>query len=82
MKKDKHFKIDNIEIAIGNNTNELQRYQIDLEESMKGSDFVFNHVDGLYYECKKISLNCDGSYIIDSPEWIKKQKSNNKSKKQ
>ena len=46
-------------------------------KSMKGSDFVFDYVQLLYYKCHKINLNCSGSYI-NSPNWIKKQKSNNK----
>ena len=42
---------------------------------MKGSEFVFDYVQLLYYKCHKINPNCSGSYI-DSPGWIK---SNNKS---
>ena len=42
------------------------RYQNNFE-SMKGSDFVFDYVQLLYYKCHKINLNCDGSYI-DSPD--------------
>ena len=53
------------------------RYQNSLE-SMKGSEFVFNFFQLLYYKCHKISSNRGGSYI-DSPNWIKKQNSNNKS---
>ena len=44
---------------------------------MRGSDFVFNYVQLLYYKCHKINLNRGGSYI-DSSDWIKKQKSNDK----
>ena len=67
---------------IANNTDEiinelyhslLHKYQISLEESMKGSDFVFDHINGLYCRCSKISLNRGVSYI-DSPEWIKHKK--------
>ena len=47
-------------------------------ESMKGSEFVFNFFQLLYYKCHKINSNRGGSYI-DSPNWIKKQNSNNKS---
>ena len=49
-------------------------------ESMKGSEFVFDYVQLLYYECHKINPNRGGSYI-NSPDWIKKQKTNNKSHK-
>ena len=37
---------------------------------MKGSSFIFERVDSLYYHLHKISLNRAGSYI-DSPEWLK-----------
>ena len=59
-----HSKSDNIEILIGNETGEiiedlfdsfLQRYQKGLEESMRGSEFVFDNVDLLYYKLHKIS---------------------------
>ena len=74
-----HSKSDNIEILIGNETDEiiedlsdsfLQRYQNGLEESMRGSEFVFDNVDLLYYKLHKIILDRGGSYI-DSPEWLK-----------
>ena len=55
----------------------LKRYQISLEASMRGSDFIFDYVHLLYQKYNKISLFCGGWYI-DSPDWIKKQKSNNK----
>ena len=56
------------------------RYQENLVTSMKGSDFIFNSVQLMYYKCDKVSFIHGGSYI-DSPDWIKKKKSNNKSKK-
>ena len=37
---------------------------------MKGSQFVFDSVDLLYYHLHKISLKRGGSYI-DSPTWLK-----------
>ena len=67
-----HSKSDNMEILIGNETDEiiedlfdslLQRYQKGLEESMNGSEFVFDNVDSLYYKLHKISLNRDRSYV-------------------
>ena len=48
----------------------LQKYQEKLEKSMKGSQFVFDSVDLLYYHLHKISLKRGGSYI-DSPTWLK-----------
>ena len=40
---------------------------------MKGSSFVFERFDLLYYSLHKISLNRGGSYI-DSPDWIKNKR--------
>ena len=74
-----HTKSDNEEIMTGSDTDEiieelfelfLQRYEQNLEEKMKGSDFEFGGVNCLYYDFNKISLNRGGSYI-DSPKWIK-----------
>ena len=52
----------------------LQRYQKGLEESMKGSDFLFDSVNLLYYRLQKTSLKRIGSSYIDSPEWLKNKK--------
>ena len=69
-----HSKNDEIEIMIGNNSNEivnelfsslLIRYQMVLETSMKGSDFVFDIIDGIYCKCHRKSLN-HGKLYIDS----------------
>ena len=77
-----HTKSNNTEIVIGNEAEEiieklfdsiLQRYQGGLEESMEGSEFVFDSVDLLYYKCHEISLNRGGSYI-DSPKWSNNKK--------
>ena len=40
---------------------------------MKGSDFIFNSVQLMYYKCHKVNFIRGGSYI-DSPDWIKKEK--------
>ena len=40
---------------------------------MKGSEFVFDSIDLLYYKCHKITLNCGDSYV-DFPEWLKNKK--------
>ena len=72
----------NIEIMLGNETDKiiedlfdsfLQRYQKGLEESMKGSQFVFDSINSLYYKLHKISLKRDGSYK-DSPKWLKNKR--------
>ena len=44
----------------------LQKYQEELEESMKGNEFIFCSVDALYYDLNKISLSRGGSYIDSS----------------
>ena len=75
-------KSDIIEIIMGSETNEiieefskslLKRYQEGLEESMRGSEFIFDCLDVLYYNLNKISLSRGGSYI-DSTEWLKNKK--------
>ena len=48
----------------------LKRYQEGLEESIKGSEFIFDSVDALYYDLIKVSLSRRKSYI-ESPEWLK-----------
>ena len=77
-----YTKSHNIEIITGNKTDEiiekffeslLQNYQKDLEESMRGSEFVCDSIDLLYYHLQKIRLKRGGSYI-DSPKWLKNKK--------
>ena len=52
----------------------LQRYQENLQEKMRGSDFAFDGVNFLYYDFSKINISRGGSYI-DSPKWLKNKKS-------
>ena len=40
---------------------------------MRGSEFIFDSVDALYYNLNKISLSIGGSYI-DSTKWLKSNK--------
>ena len=58
-----HSKSDNIEIMINDRVDEvikelfdslLSSYQIDLEVSMKGSDYIFDYVHLSYQKCHKI----------------------------
>ena len=74
-----HTEKRNIEIMMGNESDEiieelceslLQKYQEGLEESMRGSEFIRDSVDLLYYYLQKIGLKKSGSYIA-SPEWLK-----------
>ena len=77
-----HAKSNIVEIMVGSETNEIieelfksffQRYQEGLEESVRGSEFIFDSVDALYYDLNKISLSRGGSYI-DPPKWLKNKK--------
>ena len=77
-----HSKSNNVEIMIGSETNEvieepfesfLQKYQEGLEESMRGSEFVYDSVDVSYNNLNKVNLSRSVSYI-DSPKWLKNKK--------
>ena len=52
----------------------LQKYQEGLEESMKGSEFIFDSFDLQHYHLQKRSLKRIGSSHIDSPKWLKNKK--------
>ena len=49
----------------------LQKYEENLQNKMKESDFEFDGVSFLYYDFNKTSINRDGSYI-DSPKMVKR----------
>ena len=77
-----HTKSDNVKIMNGTDTNDAiieliksftKSYQEGLETKMKGSSYIFEHVDLLEYHLHKISLNRGSSYI-ESPEWMKHKK--------
>ena len=51
----------------------LQKYQDNLQNKMKGSDFVFNGVNYLFYDLNGITISKGGSYI-ESPKWLKDKK--------
>ena len=76
-----HSKNDNTEIMISDEADEVinnlfdslkNRYQNNLQ-SMRGSEFVFDYVQLLYYKCHKINFN-HGESFINSPYWIKNKK--------
>ena len=78
-----HTGSDNIEITIGDDNDDIieelfksfiQKYEENLQNKMRGSDFEFDRVNSLYYDFNEISLNRGGSYI-DSPKWLKAKKS-------
>ena len=52
----------------------LEKYQEGLEESMKGSEFIFDSLDLLYYHLQKTSLKRIGLSYVDSPKWLKNKK--------
>ena len=56
-------------------------FKKNLEKSMKGSYFIIDSVDSLYYRLNKISLGRKGRSYIDSPKWLKSKKATIKSKK-
>ena len=78
-----HNRSDNKKFMNGDDTDEiieelfkssLQKYEENLQNKMRGSDFEFDGVNFLYYDFNKISLNRGGSYT-NSPKWIKNKKS-------
>ena len=78
-----HTRSNNEEFMNGSDTDEiikglfesvLKKYEENLQEKMKGSDFEFDGANFLYYDFNKISLNRGGSYI-DSPQWLKNKES-------
>ena len=78
-----HTRSNNEEFMNGSDTDEiikgllesfLQKYEVNLQEKMKGLEFESEGVDFLYYDFNKISLNTGGS-CIHSPKWLKDKKS-------
>ena len=78
-----HTRSNNEEFTNGSDTDEimkelfksiLQRYQENLQEKSRGSDFAIDGVNFLYYDFNKISISRGGSYI-DSQKWLKNKKS-------
>ena len=70
------------EFMIGSETEEvteklimslLQKYQDNLQNKMKGSDFILNGVNYLFYDLNRITISKGGSYI-ESPKWLKDKK--------
>ena len=68
-----HSESENITSTLYNNANEVfnkcfeslrSRYQKHLEISMKGSEFVFDLVQTMYYECDKLNFRCGVVHIL------------------
>ena len=51
----------------------LQKYQENLQNKMKGSNFIFNGINYLYYDLNRITIGKGGSYI-ESSKWLKDKK--------
>ena len=49
------------------------KFQVNLITSMRGSDFIFDSVQLMYYKCHKVNFRRGGSYI-DFLDQIKKKK--------
>ena len=78
-----YTRSDDIEITFGDDNDDiieqlfeslLQKYEENLQNKMRGSEFEFDGVNFLYYDFNKTSINRGGSYI-DSPKWLKDKKS-------
>ena len=78
-----YTRSDNVEIMFGDDNDDiieqlfeslLQKYEKNVQNKTKGSDFEFDCVNFLYYDFNKSSINRGGSYI-DSPKWLKDKKS-------
>ena len=78
-----YTRSDNEEFMNGDYTNKiikllfesfLQRFEENLQEKMRGSDFEFDGISFFYYNFNKTSIYRGGSYI-DSPKWLKNKKS-------
>ena len=78
-----YTRSDNIEIMFGDDNDDiieqlfeslLKKYEENLQNKMRGSEFEFDGVNFLYYDFNKTSINRGRSYI-DSPKWLKYKKS-------
>ena len=78
-----YTRSDNIEIMFGDDNDDiidklfeslLKKYEENLQNKMRGSEFEFDGVNFLYYDFNKTSINRGGSYT-DSPKWLKDKKS-------
>ena len=68
-------RCDNEEFMSGDDTNEtkIQRFEENLQNKMRGSEFEFDGINFFYYNFNKTSIYRCVSYI-DSPKWLKDKK--------
>ena len=52
----------------------LQRFEENLQNKMRESEFEFDGINFFYYDFNKTSMYRGGTYI-DSPKWLKNKKS-------
>ena len=78
-----YTRSDNEEFISGDDTNEiikllfesfLQRFEENLQNKMRGSEFEFDGINFFCYSFNKMSIYRGGTYI-DSPKWLKNKKS-------
>ena len=78
-----YTRSDNEEFMSGDDTNEiikllfesfLQRFEENLQNKMRGSEFEFDGINFFYYSFNKTSIYRGGTYIY-SPKWLKDKKS-------
>ena len=78
-----YTRSDNIEIIFGDDNDDvieqlfeslLKKYEENLQNKMRGSEFEFDGVNFLYYDFNKTSISRGGSYI-NAPKWLKDKKS-------
>ena len=74
-----HTRSNSAEFMNGSETEEiieslyrslLQNYNDNLQEKMRGSNFVFNGINYFFYDFNRVSISKGGSYI-ESPKWLK-----------
>ena len=78
-----YTRSDNKEFMSGDDTNEiiklpfesfLKRFEENLQNKMKRSEFEFHGINFFYYSFNKTSIYRGGTYI-DSPKWLKNKNS-------
>ena len=78
-----YTRSDNVEIMFGDDNDDiieqlfeslLQKYEENLQNKMRESEFELDGVNFLHYDFNKTSINRGGSYI-DSPKWLRDKKS-------
>ena len=76
-----YTRSDNEEFISGDDTDEIikllfesffQRFEENLQNKMRGSEFEFDGINFFYYDFNKTSIYRGGTYI-DSPNWLNQQ---------